>query len=156
SYPALVKEVIPKVATIPQLVAVLKRLVDEGVSIRNMKSIIEALGEFGTRDGDSLFLTEKVRAALGPQLAYCYAGIDNQLPAVLLDPVIEDRISGGIGHNAHGAVLSLPPEICRAIVQTVMCALQPMVAKGKRPVVLTNADIRRYLRKLLETDLPTV
>jgi type III secretion protein V len=156
AFPALVKEVIPKIATVPQLVGVLRRLVDEGVSIRNLKSIVEALGEFGTREGDSVFLTEKVRAALGAQLAYSYAGIENQLTVVLLDPEIEDTIAGGVGHNAHGAILSLPPEVCREIVATVMSSLQPMVAKGKRPVVLTSAEIRRYVRKLIETDLPSV
>jgi type III secretion protein V len=156
AYPALVKEVIPKVATVPQLVGVLRRLVDEGVSIRNMKSIVEAMGEFGTRDGDSVFLTEKVRGALGSQLAHAYAGLENQLPVVLLDPVIEDTISGGIGQNMHGAVLCLPPEVCQQIISTVIGSLQPMVAKGRRPVVLTTAEIRRYVRKLLETDLPSV
>ncbi len=156
AYPALVKEVIPKSVTIPQLVAVLKRLVDEGVCIRNLRAIVEALGEFGTRDGDTVFLTEKVRAALGAQLAFNYAGLENNLPVVLLDPMIEDTISSGITHNTHGSVLSLEPEICRQIVQTVLSSLQPMVAKGKRPVVLTNAEIRRYVRRLLEVDLPGV
>jgi type III secretion protein V len=156
AYPALVKEVIPKVATIPQMVNVLRRLVDEGVSIRDLKTIVEAMGEFGTRDGDGLFLTEKVRAALSAQLAYSYAGMDNHLPVVLLDPVIEDTIASGIAHSAHGQTLSLDPEICRTIITTVAQTLQPVVAKGKRPVVLTNSEIRRFVRKLLETDLPQV
>ncbi|MCK6545017.1 type III secretion system export apparatus subunit SctV [Myxococcota bacterium] len=156
AYPALVKEVIPKVVTLSQLVSVLRRLVDEGVCIRDMKSIIEALGEFGTRDGDGLFLTEKVRAALGSQLAHSYAGLENRLAVLLLDPVIEETIAGSISQNMHGQVLSMEPEICRSIVQTVAASLQPMVAKGKRPVILTSAEIRRFVRKLLETDLPQV
>jgi type III secretion protein V len=156
AYPALVKEVIPKVVTVPQLVSVLRRLVDEGVSIRNLKTIVEAVGEFGLRDGDDLFLTEKVRAALGAQLAHTYAGNETNLPVILLDPIIEDTIQSGIEHNVHGQVLSLEPEICRSIVQTIAGSLQPMVAKGKRPIVLTAPRIRRFVRKLLEIDLPQV
>ncbi|MCC7383661.1 MAG: type III secretion system export apparatus subunit SctV [Deltaproteobacteria bacterium] len=156
AYPALVKEVIPKVTTIPQLLSVLRRLVDEGVSIRNMRSIIEALGEYGTRDGDTVFLTEKVRAALGPQIAYNFAGLGNALPVVLLDPVIEETVMSGISSNQHGQVLAIEPQICREIVQAVLSALQPVVAKGKRPVLLTNSEIRRYVKKLVEVDLPSV
>ncbi len=156
AYPALVKEVIPKVATIPQLVNVLRRLVDENVSIRDLKTIVEALGEFGTMDNDGLYLTEKVRSSLSGQLAYAYAGLENRLPVVMLDPIIEDTISSGIVRRAQGQTLSLEAEIVRQIVQTVAAALQPMVAQGKRPVILTNPEIRRFVRKLVETDLPSV
>jgi type III secretion protein V len=156
AYPALVKEVVPKIATVPQLVNVLRRLVDENVSIRDLKSIVEALGEFGTMDGDSLYLTEKVRSSLSAQLAYAYAGLENRLPVVLLDPMIEDTISSGITRNMHGQMLSLEPDVVRVVISTIAGALQPMVAQGKRPVVLTNPEIRRFVRKLLETDLPQV
>jgi type III secretion protein V len=122
--------------------------------IRDMKSIIEALGEFGTRDGDGLFLTEKVRAALGAQLAHSYAGLENRLAVLLLDPVIEDTIAGSISQNMHGQVLSLEPEICREIIADHRASLSRWSPKGLRPVVLTNAEIRRFVRKLLETDLP--
>ena len=156
AYPALVKEVIPRVSTVPQLLSVLRRLVEEGVSIRNMRAIIEALGEFGMRDGDSVFLTEKVRAALGPQLAHNYAGLGNTLPVVLLDPMIEDAIQNGISSNQHGQILAIDPQIGKDVIQAVLTALQPMVAKGKRPILLTHSAIRRYVKKLVETDLPSV
>jgi type III secretion protein V len=156
AYPALVKEVIPRVSTVPQLLSVLRRLVEEGVSIRNLRAIVEALGEFGMRDGDSVFLTEKVRAALGSQLAHNYAGLGNTLPVVLLDPVIEDAIQSGIQSNQHGQILAIDPQIGKDVIQAVLTALQPMVAKGKRPILLTHAEIRRYVKKLVETDLPSV
>ncbi len=156
AYPALVKETIPKVATVQQLVGVLRRLVDEGVCIRNLKTIVEALGEFGVRDGDPLFLTEKVRAALGEQLAYKHCGTDTKLPALLLDPVIEETIAEAIVTNSNGQVLMLDPQLCRQFTMCIAAALQPMVAQGKRPIILTNAEIRRFVRKLVEADLPQV
>jgi type III secretion protein V len=156
AFPALVKEVIPKVINTQKLVGVLRRLIEEGVSIRNLKTIVETVGEFGGRDDDVLFLTEKVRAALGAQLAHTYAGLETHLPVVLLDEVIEETVRESIHENAHGQVLTLDPEVCRAIISTVQAALQPMIAKGKRPVVLTMPEIRRFVRKMLETDLPQV
>ncbi len=156
AYPALVKEVIPRVCTIPQLVNVLRRLVEERVSIRDLKTVLEAMGEHGTRDGDTLFLTEKVRAALAAQLAHAHAGMSGRLSVLLLDPMIEDTIASSISHNAHGKVLSLEPGICRSIINSVARALQPMVQQGVRPVILTNSEVRRFVRKLIEVDLPTV
>ncbi|MFO0724374.1 MAG: type III secretion system export apparatus subunit SctV [Myxococcota bacterium] len=156
AYPTLVREVIPKVVSLTQMVGILRRLVDEGVSIRNLKRIAETLGEYGARDHDVLFLTECVRASLSAQLAHAYAGSDNSLPVVLLDPVIEDTIQGSIETSAHGQVLTLSPEICREVITTIHEALQPVIAKGKKPIVLTTAAIRRFVRKLLETDLPQV
>ncbi|MFO0727531.1 MAG: flagellar biosynthesis protein FlhA [Myxococcota bacterium] len=156
AFPALVREVIPKVTSLPQLLSVLKRLVEEGVSIRNLRAIVEALGEHGLRDGDTVFLTEKVRAALAPQLAHSYAGLGNALPVVLLDPLIEETIHSGIRQNQHGQVLAIEPELSRDVISALMNALQPMMAKGKRPIVLTNQEIRRYVKKLVEIDLPGV
>jgi type III secretion protein V len=156
AYPALVKEVVPKICTVNQLVNVLRRLVEERVSIRDLKTILEAMGEHGTRDGDALFLTEKVRGALAAQLAHAHAGVSGRLSVLLLDPMIEDTIASAISHTAHGKILSLEPGICRSIINAIGRSLQPMVQQGIRPVVLTNSEVRRFVRKLIEVDLPTV
>ena len=156
AYPALVQEVVPKVVSIQQLLSVLRRLVEEGVSIRNMRVIIEALGEYGPLSDDTVFLTEKVRAALASQLAHAHAGVGNPLSVVLLDSVIEDTVSSGIRSTEHGYHLALQPELCTEIIQAIIGALRPVVQKGQRPVLLTNGEIRRYVRKLIEIDLPEV
>jgi type III secretion protein V len=156
AYPALVKEVVPKITSLPQLLGVLRRLVDEGVSIRNLRAIIEALSEHGTRDGDPVWLTEKVRAALGAQLAHSYAGMGHSLPVVLLDPLLEDTVRAGICTTADGHTLALEPEVAKEVVISVVRSLEPMLARGKRPIVLTQTSLRRFVRKLLEVDLPAV
>ena len=156
AFPALVKEVIPRNATIPQLVSVLRRLVEENVCIRDLKSIVEALGEHAVKENDPVWLTERVRSALAPQLAFTYAGLDSRMPVVLLDPVIEETIASAIHQTSQGLTVTLEADICRQIVNCIAQSLQPVVATGKRPIVLTNSEIRRFVRKLLETDLPQV
>ena len=156
AFPALVKEVVPKTATLQQLVGVLRRLVDENVCIRDMKSILEALGEYGAREAESVWLTERVRSALAAQLAHNYAGIENRLPVVLLDPVIEDTVADGIRQTTNGPIISLEMGVCREVVNAIAVAIQPVVGSGKRPVVLTNSNIRRFVRRLIETDLPQI
>src|SRR5262249_12848377 len=96
AYPALVKELIPKVAGVQTLVNVLRRLGDENVCIRDLKTIVEAVGEFGTTEADPLWLAERVRSRLSAQLAYSYAGLENRMPAVMLDPLIEDTLRAAI------------------------------------------------------------
>lgn len=156
AFPALVKEVVPKTATLQQLVGVLRRLVEENVCIRDLKSILEALGEFGGREAESVWLTERVRGALAAQLAHSYAGLENRLPVVLLDPIIEDTVAGGIQQTQNGPTVSLEMEVCREVIMAIATAIQPVVGSGKRPVILTNAHIRRFVRRLIESDLPQI
>ena len=156
AYPALVREVVPKVITLPQLVDVLRRLVDERVCIRDMKSIVEALGEHGVYENDGVWLTEKVRASLGRQLAHSYAGLDQRLQALLLDPVIEETILGSIQRTPSGGALCLEPEVGREIIEAIERAVAPMLRQGIRPAVLTTSSVRRFVRRLLESGLPQV
>jgi type III secretion protein V len=154
AYPTLVREVVPKVVTLGQLVDVLRRLVDEGVSIRDFKTILEALGELGASETDGIALTEFVRAQIAMQIAHSYTGSANRLPVLLLEPAIEDTVRSAIRTIKGGAVLSLEPEICAAITRAIAVVLQPVLLSGVRPVILTSTDVRRFMRKLIELDLP--
>ncbi|MEM7679212.1 MAG: flagellar biosynthesis protein FlhA, partial [Myxococcota bacterium] len=85
AYPSVVEEAVPKTVTVPQLTEILRRLVEERVSIKDLRTILETLVEIGDRQHDPVVRTEHVRAALGRQIANAYAGIGRQLPAVLLE-----------------------------------------------------------------------
>ncbi|MCK6545415.1 type III secretion system export apparatus subunit SctV [Myxococcota bacterium] len=154
AYPALVKEVVPKIVALPQLAEILRRLVEEGVSIRDLKTILEALASYGPHESDGVTLTELVRSALALQIGHAHAGMSGRLPVVLLDPVIEDTVRAAITQVATGSYVALEPEIRRTIVLSIARTLRPVVAQGVRPIILTSAEIRRYVRKLLEDDLP--
>lgn len=154
--PDLVTETIPKVVTMAQLTDVLQRLLDERVSIRDLKSILEALARFGGREADGVSLTEHVRSALSLQLAFEHAGYDSELEVILLDPVLEDVISDGIVHEPGGTYLALPPEIRESITNASRQTLEPVLRAGARPIVLTHAGIRRFVRKVFESTLPDV
>ena len=155
-YPALVREVVPKLISLQQLVDVLRRLVDERICIRDLKSILEALAEHGSYENDGVVLTEKVRAALSLQIAHAYAGIGGDLPVVLLDPIVEETIGDAIHATRGGSYLALAPEVSRTIIDSVLHTLGPALEAGTRPTIITTAAIRRYFRKLIEHDLPDV
>ncbi|MCA9553721.1 MAG: type III secretion system export apparatus subunit SctV, partial [Myxococcales bacterium] len=152
-YPTSVREVVPKLITVSRLAEILRRLVDEGISIRDMKTILECLAEAGAVDADPVGLTERVRAALGHQIAHCYAGPSGNLKALLLDGLVEDTIQSAIVHTTNGSYLALEPELNRMVLVAIGRAAQPIVASGNRPVILTRADIRRYLQRMLAAQL---
>ena len=155
-YPVLVKEVVPKIVSLSQIVDILRRLVDEGVSIRDMKTILEALADYGTHEDDGVMLTEMVRASLSMQLSHTFSGNSGRLSVVLLDAPIEDLVRGAITHTSGGSYLAMDPELRGAVLTAIARAVQPVAKAGVRPLILTSAEIRRYVRKLIEEDLPEV
>jgi type III secretion protein V len=152
THPALVREVVPKLISPVLLTDVLRRLVEEGISLRNLRDILGALAEWAPREHDPVALTEHVRAALRRAITHKHAGDGGVLAAYLLDPMIEDTIRDAIQKTASGSYLALEPQLGRDIVAAVARAVGP----GGAGVLLTNAEIRRYVRRLIETEHPDI
>jgi type III secretion protein V len=156
THPALVREVVPKLVSPVLLADVLRRLVEEGVSLRNLRDILGALAEWAPHERDPVVLAEHVRAALRRAITFRHVRPGGVLPAYLLDGLIEDTIRDAIHKTPTGSYLALEPQLSRDIVGAVTRALGPdLAAGGALPfVLLTNAEIRRYVRRLVETVHP--
>jgi type III secretion protein V len=157
THPALVREVVPKPISPVLLTDILRRLVEEGISLRNLRDILGALAEWAPQERDPVALTEHVRAALRRAITHKHAGDGGVLAAYLLDPMIEDTIRDAIQRTPTGSYLALEPQLGRDIVAAVGRAVRPGGPDGpSRAVLLTGAEIRRYVRRLVETDLPGI
>ncbi len=154
SHPTLVHEVVPKIVSIQTLSEVLRRLVEEEISIRNMRQILQALAEWGQTERDPAVLTEHVRGALRRQISHKFGGGVGVLPAMLLDPMIEQAVRDSIQATDRGNYLAMEPELSREIITAVQAELSSHPADELPPVILTTMEIRRYVRRLLEVDLP--
>jgi type III secretion protein V len=152
--PALVHEVVPKKISLPCLAEVLRRLVEEWISIRALRDILQALAEWGSPERDPVILTEHVRTALSRYITHKYADEGHTLRAFLLDPLIEQTVRDAIQKTTSGSYLALEPELSRDIVQAVRGQLRLYPEGEPLPAVLTQVDIRRYVRRLLEVDFP--
>ncbi|MBZ4397031.1 type III secretion system export apparatus subunit SctV [Myxococcus sp. MISCRS1] len=150
AFPAIVKEVIPKVVNVLKLTDILQRLVEEEISIRDLRGILQALSEYGQVEADNVMLTEHVRASQRRYISHKYARGSGTLVVYLLDPNIEEAIRGSIKRTSAGAHLALEPELAQEIVQAVRSECGHLPPSAQRPVILTAMDIRRYVRKLLE------
>jgi type III secretion protein V len=155
THPALVREVVPKLVSPVLLADVLRRLVEEGISLRNLRDVLGALAEWAPHERDPVVLAEHVRAALRRAITFRHVRPGGVLPAYLLDGLIEDTIRDAIHKTATGSYLALEPQLSRDIVAAVTRALGPDGMTGTPNfVLLTNAEIRRYVRRLVETAHP--
>ncbi len=156
SHPDLVAELIPKRVPLDMLAEVLRRLLEEGICVRNLADILESLARWVRSEKDPVLLTEYVRMALRRQIGHRYAGAQGYLPAFLLDPMVEQAVADSINQSDSGSFLAMDPELAGDILEAVRAAVEPAFKMGTRPVILTRMEIRRYVRKLIESDLPDV
>jgi len=154
AFPALVKEVVPKAVSPFQLTDILRRLVEEEISIRDLRSILQALAEWGQVENDTVMLTEYVRNALKRYISHKYTRGGNTLVVYLLDPQIEETIRSSIQHTQSGSYLALEPEITQEILTAVRNEVGNLPPTAQNPVILTTMEIRRYYRKLVELEFP--
>jgi type III secretion protein V len=151
AYPALVRNVVPKPVALPLLADILRRLVEEGVSIRPLREILEALAIHAAAEKDPVVLTEAVRGALRRPITHKHTR-GGVVAVHLLDPLLEDTVRDAIQRTATGSYLALPPDLARDIVAAVGRTLSGAAS----PILLTQSDVRRFVRRLLENELPEV
>jgi type III secretion protein V len=155
THPALVAEVVPRLVSLAQLADVLRRLVGEEVSIRDLRSIFEALAANAPREPEPALLTERVRAHLRRQLSADATGGRPTVPVIELDPDVEFAFREAARYADPTGPPPVDPNVARRIVQSVreMAALDRDPA-APEPIVLTASEIRRHVRWLIESDAP--
>jgi type III secretion protein V len=155
-YPALVDEVIPKLVSVQQLTEILQRLAEEGVPIRDLKSILQALSEAARVDQDSASRAEHVRVAMRQKLCFHLAGGSQTLFVYQLDPEIEELFRNSVRQGPGGPQLAMDPESVQRVFAAADARLANLPATAQRPVILTDSDIRRFVYRLLSFHLPEI
>jgi len=153
-FPQLVAETVPKTVPLFVLTDVLRRLVAELVSIRNLRRILMALADWGRLEHDPLMLTEYVRAALQRQITHQLSRGTNRLVVFLLDPAIETMIRDAIRHSATGSYVELEPARLKQIVDTIGETMATLPNGVQVPQILTLMEIRSCVRRLVATSMP--
>jgi len=144
--PDVVKELL---RTLPLLrvAEVMRRLVSESVSIRNLRDILEALSEASQRDKEVASLTEFARIALRRQISHTVAP-QGKLRAIMLQPQLEDTVRQAVRVSGGVAQLALEPETARRISANLAAS----IGRHKPAAVITAIDVRWHVRKLIEPD----
>jgi type III secretion protein V len=148
-YPDLVKEML-RAVPLQKVADILRRLVQEGVSVRNLRDVFESLAEWGQREKDVVLLTEYARMGLKRQLSNKYAGASRTLRAILVGPDVEDKFRQSIRVTNAGSYLALDTEIAAQVLERLRAIT---AAAAMPPVLLSSMDVRRYVRSLIENEL---
>ena len=155
SFPDLVKEV-TRLIPLQKMTDIFKRLIQEQVSIKDLRTILESLSEWAQTEKDTVLLTEYVRSSLKRYISYKYAQGQSVLSVYILDPEIEDMVRGAIKQTSAGSYLALDPDSVQLILQGVRGTVAPPPPGGQPPVLLTAIDVRRFVRKLIEMEFTDI
>lgn len=155
SYPDLIKEV-TRLIPLQKMTDIFKRLIQEQVSIRDLRTVLESLSEWAQSEKDPVLLTEYVRSSLKRYISYKYSQGQSVLSVYILDPEIEDMVRGAIKQTSAGSYLALDPDSVQLILQAVRNTVVAPPPGGQPPVVLTAIDVRRFMRKLLEMEFTDI
>ena len=148
--PSLVEELVPKLLGLGEVQKVLQNLLKEGISIRDLLTIMETLADYAPTTRDTDILTEYVRQSLKRAISTKYFPSHETTSVVTLDPKVEQEIMGSVKQTESGAFLNLDPNRSRAIIDSVGKEVQKLENLGKNPIVITSPIVRMYFKRLTE------
>lgn len=143
--PKLVENLVPGTMSLADVTRVVHNLLDEGVPIRDMRTIAETLSIHRGLESNPEELTAQVRIALGPSIFQSVVGTASELPVMVLDPQLEQMMSSAVQNN-QGVI---EPNLLDTMVKGIGDAAEKMEAEGASPVLLVSGIIRGFLSKLL-------
>lgn len=148
-YPELLKETY-RHSSVQKMSEVLQRLLGERISVRNIKLILDAMTKWAPKEKDVITLVEHIRTAMGRYISNKFSG-GGKIRAVMISQQIEDRIRNGIKQTAMGTFLNLEPHEMGEIMDLFEAGLSTILIQHKDLVVLTSMDVRRFIKKLLDS-----
>jgi flagellar biosynthesis protein FlhA len=152
---AVVEEVVPEVLSLGEIQRVLQSLLSEGVAVRDLGTIMEAIGDKARITRDTGLLTEYARQALGRAITAPHLDERLCLRAITLDPAIEQEVATSITQTTDGEYLAIDPPRAQAIVGALRAQVEHATAQGGRgAVLLCSARVRRHLRRLIAQAQP--
>ncbi len=156
THPAVVKEIFPDALGLGEIQKVLQNLVKERVSVRDLVSILETMGDNVHITKDPEMLTEFCRVSLSRVICKDYCNNDGTINVITLDPRIEQMIQGAIQRNELGSFLTLDPNVGQEILQAISTQANALQERGLQPILLVAPQIRPALHKLTERSFPNL
>lgn len=155
-YPSLVGEVVPRVISLPQLSELLRRLVREGVPIRNLRLILESIARQNTEQKSIPELTELVRSDLKTEICESLCNPHRELRVHILSPFLESELMDLISGDGKDRALSLDPEFAQKIFESIgkICLNN---GNGKEKIIIvTQSELRPFFRNFITRKFPSI
>ncbi len=145
-----VEDLVPNLLSMSDVLRILRNLLRSRVSIRDLRTILETLVEAGSATKDTEQLTELVRQRLCRQLTANHIGPDGAVSALVLAPDVEGVLSRSLREIADGTGGALAPEQLQALTKSLVRATEQQEALGREALLLTRADLRRFVSAFAE------
>jgi len=155
-YPKIVDDLVPEILPLGIVLKVLQNLLREGVSIRDLRTILETLAEYGTIFKDPDSLTEMVREGLYRTITEKIKSDSDDIPLFTLDRGIEESIAQNLIQTEQGQSLSLDPKLTQTILASLNESIEQATDMGEKMIVLCSPVVRRHFKKLTEKFIPNL
>lgn len=153
THPALMDELFPDLVSLGLVQNVLKNLLKEGVSIRNLSLILECIGDMAPHTKNPNDLSEYARRRLAPYILEAYEYAPGRLKAATLDPKLEEFLIGRIQRSQFEVGLSLDPQTAHDVLEQLTQLTREMMNEGLSPVFLTMSELRLPFKRFFESSL---
>ncbi|ABE54626.1 flagellar biosynthesis protein FlhA [Shewanella denitrificans OS217] len=153
--PKLVDGFIPDIMPLGSVVKVMQNLLNEGVSVRDLRTIVQTLLEYGSKSADTEVLTAAVRIALKRMIMQELSGPELEIPVITLAPELEQMLhksmqaTGGDGPN-------IEPGLAERMQQSLLSAAQKQEMVGQPAILLTSGMLRSTLSRFVKYTIPNL
>jgi flagellar biosynthesis protein FlhA len=154
--PKIVTDLVPDIMTLGTVLKVLQNLLREGVSVRDLRTILETLAEFGPTTKDSELLTEYARQSLYRSITEKVKGATGEVALFNVDPSLEQLVARSIIHTESGSQANLDAKVVQTILSSLNEKIEEATSQGEKMVVLCSPPIRRAFKKLTEKFIPNM
>jgi len=148
--PKIVEELVPAQLSLGTVRRVIKNLLKENVSIRDLRSIIEILADYAVISKDPDVLTEFVRQALSRYIVDQLKSENDTLCVICLDRQLEEIVAESVQLSEQGSYLAIEPGTAQRILNNIRTAMEKFNQTGSLPVLICSPSIRRHVKKFTE------
>lgn len=154
--PKAVDELVPNLMSLGGVQKVLQNLLNEGISIRDLLTIVETLADYAPITKDPDILTEYVRHKLARSFLSPLVDEDGYLKVLNMNPEVEDILIKSLQKTEHGSYISVEPNIAEIIISSIKDQAEKAMAQNIQPVLITNPSLRRHIKKMVEHFIPNL
>ena len=152
--PKLIEELVPTLLTVSQVQAVLVHLLREGISIRDLKTVLEVCADWAPNIKHPEKLAEYARRRLSRTITSKFTSPDGMLPLVSLTPSLERTLTEAVQQSDEGSYLSIEPQVAQLLITKLSKSAEKFMEMGQTPLLLASSHVRPALARFVERFVP--
>ena len=154
SAPKLVENLVPDVVSLGVILKIMQNLLEEGVPVRDLRTIIESIAEHAGRGLNSDELTAAVRVSLGRTICQGIVGMEPEIKVITLGAGMERILLESVAGNREGGLAGLEPSLAENFLKEIHVRSHELEATGQIPVLLVSDQVRNWMTRFVKSTNP--